>query len=90
MTIEEKVKKDPEGFKAAVEETTPAVREALKELSVKFDAIFDGVIKKYSESAQVEANIADISSYKSVNKIITGKIDEIVKDYIKDKRKDIM
>lgn len=90
MTIEEKVMKDPEGFKAALEETTPAVQEALKEMSSKFDAIFGNVIRSYCESAQVESNVADIPSYKTVNKLITGKIDEIVKEYIKEKRKDIV
>ena len=90
MTIEENVKKNPAKFQAVLEENTPAIQEALVELSKKFDAIFGNVIKQYAESEQLEADIADVSSYKTVNQLITGKIDEIVKEHIKDKRKDIL
>jgi len=90
MTIEESVKKDPTKFQAALDNATPAIEDALKEISVKFDGIFGGVIKQYAESEHVDAEISDIPTYKTVNRMITGRIDELVKGYIRDKRKDIL
>ena len=90
MTIEESVQKDPSKFQAALDNATPDIEAALKEISVKFDKIFGGVIMQYAESEHVEAEISDILTYKTVNRLITGRIDELVKGYIKDKRKDIL
>ena len=90
MTIEENVKKDSTKFQAVLEGTTPAVQEALSELSGKLDSIFGGVIKQYAESEQLEVNMEEIPTYKTINTLITGKIDEIVKEYIKEKRNDIL
>lgn len=90
MTIEESVKQDPSKFQAVLDNATPAIEDALKEISMKFDVIFGGVIRQYAESEHVEAEIGDIPTYKTVNRLITGRIDELVKEYIKDKRKDIL
>ena len=37
-----------------------------------------------------EVNMSEIPNYKTLNKLITGKIDEVVKEYTKDKRNDIL
>lgn len=89
MTIEESVKSNPEKFQAILETKVPAVKEAMNELSAKLDTIFNSAIKEYCGAEGCEAKIEDIPTYKTLNKLITGKIDELVKEHIKDKRKDI-
>ncbi len=89
MTIEESVKANPEKFVEMVAKDTPEVKEAMNELSKRLDVIFNNTLREYCEAEHVEMNIADIPTYKTVNRIITGKIDELVKEHIKDKRKDI-
>ena len=61
----------------------------MNDLSKDLDVIFDGAIKEYCEVEGCEAKIEDIPTYKTLNKLITDKIDELVKEHIKDKRKDI-
>ena len=90
MTIEESIQKDPEKFQALLDEATPEVQQALNEMSAKFDTIFGNVIKKYCAAEQVEAQLADFPTYKTMNRMITGKIDEIVKEHINAKRADIL
>ena len=89
MTIEESVRNNPEKFQTILDSTTPAIKEAMNELSAKLDVIFNGAIKEYCDAEGCEAKIEDIPTYKTLNKLITGKIDELVKEHIKDKRKDI-
>ena len=57
----------------------------MQELSVKLDAIFNGLIKEYCEAEGVEADIADIPSCKTMNKIITGKLDKLIGEHVKKK-----
>ena len=90
MTIEESIQKDPEKFQALLDATTPEVQQALDEMSAKFDVIFGNAIKRYCEAEQVEAQLADYPTYKAMNRMITGKIDEIVKEHVKGKRADIL
>ena len=61
----------------------------MQELSIRLDEIFNGAIKEYCEAEGVEAEIADIPSYKTMNKIITGKLDIMIGEHIKEKRKDL-
>lgn len=89
MTIEESIKKDPSKFQAIVDTKEAAVKAAMQELSVKLDAIFNGAIKEYCEAEGVEADIAAIPTYKTMNKIITGKLDIMIGEHIKEKRKDL-
>ena len=89
MTIEESVRNNPEKFQAILDTKDDAVREAMRELSVKLDFIFNGAIKEYCDAESCDAKIEDIPTYKTLNKLITGKIDVLIKDHIKDKRKDI-
>ena len=89
MTIEESARNNPEKFQAILDNTTPAVKAAMNELSAKLDVIFGGAIREYCEAEQVESDIAAIPTYKTVNKLITGKIDQLIKEHTKDKRRDI-
>ena len=89
MTIEESIKKDPSKFQTIVDTKEAAVKAAMQDLSVKLDAIFNGAIKEYCEAEGVEADIAAIPSYKTMNKIITGKLDIMIGEHIKEKRKDL-
>ena len=90
MTIEESIKKDPSKFQAIVDAKAPEVRAAMQDLSVKLDAIFNGAIKEYCEAEGVEADIAAIPTYKTMNKIITGKLDRMIGEHVKEKRKDLL
>lgn len=89
MTIEESVKNNPEKFQAILDSKVPAIKAAMNELSVKLDGVFGSAIREYCEKEHVEADITAIQTYKTLNRMITGKIDEQVKEHIKDKRKDI-
>lgn len=89
MTIEESVKNNPAKFREILDNTAPDIKAAMNELSAKLDVIFGGAIREYCETEHVESDIAAIPTYKTVNTMITGKIDELIKDHIKDKRKDI-
>ena len=89
MTIEESVKNNPEKFQAILETKIPAIKEAMNELSAKLDGIFNGAIKEYCDAESCEVKIEDIPTYKTLNRMITGQIDEVMKEHIKDKRRDI-
>lgn len=89
MTIEESVKVNPEKFQKILDRTTPELQEALNDLSSKLDVIFGKAIKEYCETEGVDSKLEDIPSYKTLNRMITGKIDEVAREHIKEKRKDI-
>ena len=89
MTIEESVKANPEKFQKIMDAKTSDIQKALVELSAKLDVIIGSAIKEYCAAENVEHVIADVPSYKTMNRIISAKIDEVAKDHIKDKRKDI-
>lgn len=89
MTIEESVVKDSSKFEAVLATKVTEVQAAMKELSAKLDVIYGGAIKEYCEAEQVEANVDDIPSYKTVNKLITGQLDTLIGEHIKEKRKDL-
>ena len=89
MIIEERIKNDPTGFQSLMETKTSDIKAALDELSARLDVIIGGAIKEYCENEQVEADLAHVSDYKVTNRIITGQLDAIIADHIKEKRKDI-
>ena len=89
MTIEEKVQQNPEEFKALLDMKTETIQAALRALSQSFDIIFNDVIKEYSKKNGVEFDLEAIPTYKTMNKLITGKIDSVVAEYIAGKRKDL-
>ena len=89
MTIEESIVKDSSKFEAVLATKVSEVQAAMKELSAKLDAIYGGAIKEYCEAEQVEADIDAIPSYKAMNKLITGQLDTLIGEHIKEKRKDL-
>ena len=89
MTIEESVKMDSSKFQAILEDKKDAIKDAFQELSAELDEIIREAIDEYCESENVEFDMKNISSYKATNKIITSYIDELVKEHIQNKRKDL-
>ena len=87
MTIEEKIQSDASGFEAELDKKVPEIQEAMKELSVKLDRIINSAIAAYCEETGAEMDINSLPTYKTMNKVITGKLDTIIAEYIKEKRK---
>ena len=46
-------------------------------------------IKDYCEQTGAEADVNAIPTYKTMNKMITGKLDALIGEHIKEKRKDL-
>ena len=89
MTIEESIKKNPTPFEEIMDTKAPEIKAALKELSSQLDIIINGAIKEYSAETGAKVDMSAIPSYKAMNKIITGKLDKIIGEHIKEKRKDL-
>ena len=89
MNVEESIKTNPAKFEELLDSKVPFIEEALKDLSSKLDIIFSGALREYCRDEQVEFDINDIRSYKTMNKIITGKLDAVIGEYIKEKRSTI-
>jgi putative sterol carrier protein len=89
MTIEESIKKNPTPFEEIMDTKAPEIKAALKELSSQLDIIINGAIKEYAAETGAEVDMSAIPSYKAMNKIITGKLDKIIGEHIKEKRKDL-
>ena len=89
MTIEERVQNDAKGFEEALDKKVPEIQAAMKEFAVGLDQIIGTAIAEYCKETGVEMDMNDVSSYKTMNKIITGKLDLIIADFIKEKRKDL-
>ena len=89
MTIEENVKKDPQGFREILDTRTKDIKQALNDLSARLDLIIGGAIHEYGEKTGAEVKIDNIPSYKTLNKIITGKLDEMIREHTAEKRKDL-
>ena len=89
MTIEESIQKDPTKFEAVLETKVPDLKAAMNELSAKLDVIFGAAIREYCAAEGVEADVNAIPAYKTMNKMITGKLDAMIGEHIKEKRKDL-
>ena len=89
MTIEESVKKAPQEFRKVLDTRTKDIKKALNDLSAKLDVIIGGAIREYGEKTGTEVDINNIPSYKAMNKIITGKLDEMIREHTAEKRKDL-
>ena len=89
MTIEESIKTNPTPFEEIMDTKAPEIKAALIELSAQLDVIINGAIKEYSAETGVEVDMNAIPSYKAMNKIITGNLDKIIGEHIKEKRKDL-
>ena len=51
--------------------------------------IIGGAIREYGEKTGTEVDISNIPSYKALNKIITRKLDDMIREHIAEKRKDL-
>lgn len=89
MTIEESIKIDPSKFQEIINSKDPEVKAAMQELSAKLDVIFGAAIKEYCEQTGAEADVDAIPTYKTMNKMITGKLDVLISEHTKEKRKDL-
>ena len=89
MTIEESIKTNPTRFEEIMDTKAPQIKTALNELSAKLDVIINGAIKEYVAETGTEVDMNAIPSYKAMNRIITGKLDMIIGEHIKEKRKDL-
>ena len=89
MTIEESIRKDASKFKEIIDTKEPDIKAAMQELSVKLDKIIGTAIKAYCEQTGAEADTEAIPTYKMMNKIITGKLDMMIGEHIREKRKDL-
>lgn len=89
MTIEESIKKDPTGFRKILDSKEADVKAAMNDLSAKLDVIFGAAIREYCEQNGVEAEVNAIPTYKAMNRMITGKLDALIGEHIKEKRKDL-
>ena len=89
MTIEEKVQQTPSEFQAILDSKTADIKTALNNLSSQLDVIFNGAIKEYCEKSGATFEISAIPTYKLTNKLITGKLDGMIKEHIAEKRKDL-
>ena len=89
MTIEESVKKNPQEFREILDTRTGDIKDALNDLSARLDVIIGGAIREYGEKTGTEVDISNIPSYKALNKIITGKLDDMIGEHIAEKRKDL-
>ena len=89
MTIEESIKTNPTPFEEIMDTKAPEIKAALKDLSAQLDVIINGAIKEYSAETGAEVDMSAIPSYKAMNRIITGKLDKIIGEHIKEKRKDL-
>ena len=89
MTIEESIKRDPTKFQEILDTKEAEVKAAMIDLSSKLDVIFGAAIKEYCEQTGAEADVNAIQTYKTMNKMITGKLDTLIGEHIKEKRKDL-
>ena len=89
MTIEESIKRDPTKFQEILDAKEAEVKAAMIDLSSKLDVIFGAAIKEYCEQTGAEADVNAIQTYKTMNKMITGKLDTLIGEHIKEKRKDL-
>ncbi|MCR5061219.1 MAG: hypothetical protein K6A80_09365 [Saccharofermentans sp.] len=85
-TIEESVRDDSTKFEALLKTKTPEFKKALEEFSVRLDSIIGAMLKEYCDAENVEMNIEEAKSYKTTNRLITGKLDAVIGEHIKDKR----
>ncbi|MER1993934.1 MAG: hypothetical protein ABS897_07860 [Eubacteriales bacterium] len=89
MTIEESVQKDPQGFRELLDTRTKEIKGTLNDLSARLDEIIGGAIREYGEKTGTEVDFSNIPSYKTLNKIITGKLDDMIREHTAEKRKDL-
>ena len=89
MTIEESVKRNPQEFREILDARSGDIKDALNDLSARLDVIIGGAIREYGEKTGTEVDIGNIPSYKALNRIITDKLDDMIREHTIEKRKDL-
>lgn len=87
MTIEERVKQNPESLLILVNNKKEDFKFAFKSLSQSLDNIIGAVIRDYVVKENAEYNLDDVKEYSEINKIITAKIDQMMKEFLVDNKK---
>ncbi len=87
MTIEEKVKQNPEALLVLVNNKKEDFRFAFKSLSQTLDNIIGAIMNEYASKENVEFNLNDVKDYKELNKLIEKKLDQMMKEYLIDIKK---
>ena len=87
MTIEERVKQNPESLLILVNNKKEDFKFAFKSLSQSLDNIIGAVIRDYAVKENAEYNLDDVKEYSEINKIITAKIDQMMKEFLVDNKK---
>lgn len=87
MTIEENIREDSTKFEELLDSKAPEFKAALVELSSNLDKIISSMILEYCASEGVEMVIDDARSYKTMNRLITAKLDSVIGEHIQDKRR---
>jgi len=87
MTIEERVKQNPESLLILVNNKKEDFKFAFKSLSQSLDNIIGAVIRDYAAKENAEYNLDDVKEYSEINKIITAKIDQMMKEFLVDNKK---
>ena len=85
--IEAKVKQNPEVFEEVFKSRKEDIAFALKDLSQKLDIVIWGAITEYADKEGVQVNLEEISSYKTLDKLITKQLDEYIGEFLLQKRK---
>ena len=87
MTIEEKVKQNPEALLVLENNKKEDFRFAFKSLSQTLDNIIGAIMNEYASKENVEFNLNDVKDYKELNKLIEKKLDQMMKEYLIDIKK---
>ena len=82
MTIEEKVKQNPEALLVLVNNKKEDFRFAFKSLSQTLDNIIGAIMNEYASKENVEFNLNDVKNYKELNKLIEKKLDQMMKEFL--------
>lgn len=87
MTIEEKVKQNPEALEKLLNNKKEDFRFAFKSLSQTLDNIIGSVMREYAAKENVEFKVDDVKTYKELNKLVEKRLDLMMKDYLLENKK---
>ena len=87
MTIEEKVKQNPEALLVLVNNKKEDFRFAFRSLSQTLDNIIGAIMREYAAKENAEFNLNDVKDYKELNKLIEKRLDQMMKEYLVENKK---
>ena len=87
MTIEEKVKQNPEALEKLLNNKKENFRFAFKSLSQTLDNIIGSVMREYAAKENAEFKVDDVKTYKELNKLVEKRLDLMMKDYLLENKK---